>query len=138
MMRELCLSMVLLLLPAALRAGTGNDVIEASGVKGGLVVHVGCGSGELTAGLCAGDSFVVQGLAADPADVKKARRYISSEGLYGRVSARHWDGKRLPYADGLVNLVVCSAPGMPCPAVAGSSSKPRTSFCAALAKARSL
>ena len=116
MMRELCLSMVLLLLPAALRAGTGNDVIEASGVKGGLVVHVGCGSGELTAGLCAGDSFVVQGLAADPADVKKARRYISSEGLYGRVSARHWDGKRLPYADGLVNLVVCSAPGMPCPA----------------------
>jgi hypothetical protein len=41
------------------------DVLKASGVQGGLVVHVGCGNGKLTAALRTGDSFIVHGLDAD-------------------------------------------------------------------------
>lgn len=37
------------------------DILEAAGVKGGLVVHVGCGDGRLTGALRASDSFMVEG-----------------------------------------------------------------------------
>jgi outer membrane protein assembly factor BamB len=77
--------------------------LTASGVKGGLVVHLGCGDGKLTAALCANDSFLVHGLDAD---VTAAGKHIQSLGLYGKVSAEKWSGERLPYADNLVNLIV--------------------------------
>jgi len=96
---------------------TARDILEAAGVKGGLVVHLGCGDGKLTAGLCATDSYLVHGLDTDAANVEAARKHIRSQGLYGRVSVERLPGKRLPYADNLVNLVVAEglgpgAPGM--------------------------
>ena len=98
-------------LSAAAETG-GKALVALSGIKGGLVVHVGCGDGKLTAELAASGSFVVQGLDTNAANVTKARRHISSRGLYGRVSAVQWDGKRLPYADNLVNLIIGSANGV--------------------------
>lgn len=83
-----------------------SDILERSGVQGGLIVHVGCGDGALTAALQAGDNFVVQGLDVDPTTVEQARANIRSKGLYGPVSVTRFDGKCLPYADNLVNLVV--------------------------------
>ncbi|MCX7049070.1 MAG: PQQ-binding-like beta-propeller repeat protein [Candidatus Sumerlaeota bacterium] len=83
-----------------------KQILDASGVKGGLIVHVGCGDGKLTAALKAGDGWLVQGLDADPANVEKARKQIQSLGLYGPVSVDRFDGKHLPYAENLVNLVV--------------------------------
>jgi len=95
---------------AAMQAAAENEasrILDAAGVKGGLVVHIGCGDGRLTAALRAGDAYVVHGLDADAANVEKARTHIRSLDLYGRVSAEHWaDAARLPYADNLVNLVV--------------------------------
>ena len=91
------------------RAAVGEparDILDATGVKGGLVVHLGCGDGELTAALRANDSFLVRGLDADAANVEKAREHIRKLGLYGKVSAARFAGKRLPYADNLVNLLV--------------------------------
>jgi len=82
------------------------DILAATGVKGGLIVHVGCGSGRLTAALRANDSFMVQGLATDAADVDKARAYLQAEGVYGAVTIDRITGGRLPYIDNLVNLVV--------------------------------
>ncbi len=32
-------------------------ILKATGVKGGLIVHIGCGDGKLTAALRAGDSY---------------------------------------------------------------------------------
>jgi outer membrane protein assembly factor BamB len=71
-----------------------------------LVIHVGCGNGELTAALCANDSYVVHGLDANAKNIDAARKHIRAIGLYGKVSVEQWTGKRLPYADNLANLVV--------------------------------
>jgi len=84
-----------------------RQILDATGVRGGLVVHVGCGDGRLTAALHAGDGYLVHGLDADAADVAAARAYLRSEGLYGPVAVQQWtDTARLPYADNLVNLLV--------------------------------
>ncbi|MBL7133685.1 MAG: PQQ-binding-like beta-propeller repeat protein [Phycisphaerae bacterium] len=102
-------TLVLSLTPVAATDAPGakaRSILGAAGVKGGLVVHLGCGNGKLTAALHAGDAFLVHGLDADAANVDAARRHIRSLGLYGKVSAARLSGKALPYADDLVNLVV--------------------------------
>jgi len=83
-----------------------NNILEATGVKGGLIVHIGCGDGKLTVALCASDSYLVHGLDRDAKNIEKARKHIRSLGLYGKVSVERFAGRRLPYTDNLVNLVV--------------------------------
>lgn len=83
-----------------------QQILKTTGVTGGVIVHLGCGDGQLTAALRAGDGFLVQGLHADAKNVEAARQHIQSLGLYGNVSVRQWSGKRLPYVDNLINLVV--------------------------------
>jgi len=83
-----------------------TEILDATGVKGGLVVHVGCGDGTLTAALHASDSYLVHGLDASAKNVRTAREYIRSLGLYGVVSVDQLPGGRLPYIDNLVNLLV--------------------------------
>lgn len=78
-------------------------ILSAAGVQGGLVVHLGCGNGKLTAALHANDSFLVHGLDED---VTAARQTIRALGLHGPVSVQKWADNRLPYVDNLVNLVV--------------------------------
>ena len=92
-------------------ADVARQILEATGVKGGLIVHLGCGEGRLTAALRANESIVVHGLDADAADVAKARANARKLGVYGPVSIERFGGKRLPYADNLVNLVVSSGKG---------------------------
>lgn len=81
-------------------------ILDDTGVKGGLIVHIGCGDGKLTAALRADDGFLVHGLDTDADDVEQAREHIRSLKLYGKVSVETWGGDRLPYIDNLVNLVV--------------------------------
>jgi len=81
-------------------------ILRATGVRGGLIVHVGCGDGKLTAALRAGDGCLVHGLDTDAKTVAAARAHIQSRGLYGPVSVDTFDGRNLPYADNLVRLVV--------------------------------
>jgi outer membrane protein assembly factor BamB len=88
-----------------------DTILQDSGVKGGLVVHVGATDGKLTAALGAKKQYVVQGLSADAAAVKTARDFIKDRGLYGRVSVRQWSGSHLPYGDGIVNLIVIRGEG---------------------------
>jgi outer membrane protein assembly factor BamB len=87
-------------------AATAKEVLAAAGTRGGLIVHVGCGDGRLTAALRANDSYLVHGLAAAEAQVAEARETVRKLGLYGAVSIDRLPGKRLPYIDNLVNLVV--------------------------------
>jgi len=104
-----CITAIIILaltLPGALGAEQAQQILDAAGVKGGLIVHIGCGDGKLTAALCANDNLLVHGLDANAKAVEKAREHIRSLGLYGRISVEHWKGPRLPYADNLVNLVV--------------------------------
>jgi len=82
-------------------------LLDDTGVKGGLIVHIGCGDGTLTAALRANDSYLVHGLDADAANIEKARATIRAAGVYGPVSVAYWPDKAcLPYADNLVNLLV--------------------------------
>ena len=85
-----------------------QSLLSSTNVSGGLIVHVGCGDGRLTAALRASEQYLVHGLDADPANVEKARQHIRSCGLYGPVSVDVLPGAQLPYADNLVNLVVVS------------------------------
>jgi outer membrane protein assembly factor BamB len=87
-------------------ADAAKDILDAAGIQGGLIVHIGCGDGKLTAALRTGEGFLVHGLDADAGNVQKARDYVQSLGCYGDVSIDQLDGQRLPYVDGLVNLIV--------------------------------
>jgi outer membrane protein assembly factor BamB len=83
-----------------------REILSATGVKGGLVVHLGCGDGRLTAALRANDSYLVHGLDGDARNVATAREHVRSLGLYGSVSVDQLGGERLPYIDNLVSLLV--------------------------------
>jgi len=112
MKKTLLVSIAMLLsLQSASSGQDGARIIKDSGVRGGVVVHLGCGDGKLTASLLAGDSFVVHGLDSDAANVAKARANIRQAGVYGKVSVVQWDKATLPYADNLVNLLVADNPG---------------------------
>ncbi len=83
-----------------------QQILKACNIQGGLIVHIGCGDGRLTAALHAGDSFLVHGLDSSENRVQDARTYLQSLGIYGVVSVEKLQGDRLPYIDNLVNLVV--------------------------------
>ncbi len=85
---------------------TAREILAATGVKGGLVVHLGCGDGKLTAALRANDRYLVHGLDTDAENVARVREYLRSIDVYGPVSVEVLRGPRLPYIDNLVNLVV--------------------------------
>ncbi len=107
---------VLLLSVAVLRAADTADqapqglsvrqILDATGIKGGLVVHVGCGDGKLTAALRSNDSYIVHGLAATADELATARQTVRAAGAYGKVSIDRLSGRGLPYSDNVVNLVV--------------------------------
>jgi len=83
-----------------------QQILDIAGVHGGLAAHIGCGDGKLTAALRADERWLVHGLSVNTDDVAAARQYVRSQGIYGPVSIDVFDGVHLPYADGLVNLVV--------------------------------
>ncbi len=88
-----------------------QQIIETAGVRGGLIVHFGCGDGKLTVALRTNEAYLVHGLDADAGNVEEARATIRAAGLYGPVSAQQFVGRRLPYADTLVNLLVAEELG---------------------------
>jgi outer membrane protein assembly factor BamB len=91
---------------SSIQENKAHKILNTTDVKGGMIVHLGCGDGKLTAALYANDSYLVHGLDEDVKDIDQARKYIESLGLYGKVSVDHFEGRRLPYIDNLVNLVV--------------------------------
>ncbi|HUV62971.1 MAG TPA: PQQ-binding-like beta-propeller repeat protein, partial [Sedimentisphaerales bacterium] len=112
-----CGLLVVCLLVAAAQAGQDSvaaqakEILDIAGVPGGIVVHLGCGDGKLTAALRANDSYTVVGLEADAAKVGQARKYIQEQGIYGDVSVEQHSGQVLAYTDNLINLVVVQDAG---------------------------
>jgi len=91
---------------SATKAQDAGQILEASGIRGGLVVVIGCDSPALLAQLRAGGSYLVHGLDRDPEKVAAARTYLAEKGLYGPVTAARWNGMQLPLVDHVVNLIV--------------------------------
>jgi len=83
-----------------------RQIFETTGVRGGLVVHLGCGDGKLTAALRPNDSFEVHGLDRKDENIAAARDFLTQQGNYGEISVERLDGAQLPYIDNLVNLLV--------------------------------
>lgn len=88
--------------------GLAELILESSGFCGGLVVHVDCGDGQLTAELKANDHTIVHGLAGNGADELAARAHIRTIGAYGPVSVELWKSPSLPYSNNMVNLLVAA------------------------------
>jgi outer membrane protein assembly factor BamB len=94
---------------SAADAPSGAEILRAAGVSRGLIVHLGCGDGRLTADLRVSENCIVHGLDADPHNIQEARDHLRELGVHGPVSVERWQGQRLPYTDNLVNLLVASA-----------------------------
>ena len=109
--RRIVLSFLsVVLISSICRADQADEIIKAAGIRGGFIVHLDCGRGELTAALGRSGRFVVRGLARSDDAVAEARRHVLAKGIYGRTSIGAWDGKSLPFMDNLVNLIVCDKP----------------------------
>ena len=88
-----------------------RELLTQSGVKGGLIVHLGCGDGSRTVPLHVGPQYVVQGLDQDASQVAAARKFVASKSIDGAVCFDRWDGRHLPYAENLVNLIIAEDSG---------------------------
>ena len=90
----------------AAETGVPEQLVAQSGVRGGLVVHVAAGDIQQTAAIRVNDRFLVQRLDTDAQRISEARKQLRQKGLSGLVTVIAWRGKRLPYADNLVNLLI--------------------------------
>ena len=98
---------LLFAIAAVLHAQTAEQLKEATGIRSGLAVHLGCGDGTLARDLAKEGRFLVQGLTVDPAVVRKARNANEKEGLAGLVTVIDFSNfHRLPYNDNMVDLIV--------------------------------
>ncbi len=104
------LVLFLSLISMSVLAGSATDIITQTGIKGGLIVHLGCGDGTFTSSLLVNDRYLVHGLDINQNNINKARKHIRSKEIYGKVSVDFFDGKHLPYTDNLVNLVISNNP----------------------------
>lgn len=107
-MRQIVLAVAVWVAGAAVHAAAPGEAewLKASGVQAGLCVDLGPRDAGRMIALGKRGGFLVQGLASDAARVDAVREAIRQAGLYGRVSVELCDLRALPYADGLVNLVV--------------------------------
>ncbi|MFT5470511.1 MAG: outer membrane protein assembly factor BamB [Verrucomicrobiales bacterium] len=79
-----------------------EKILRSIKASGGFVVHLGSGDGKLTNAL-GREGFVVHGLDRRAENIAEARKNIEN---YGTVSVEQLLGDRLPYLDGIVNLIV--------------------------------
>jgi len=87
-------------------AVNGERILADSGFHGGLIVHVGLRDAALALSLAEGPNHLVHGLVRDLDVLKEVRKQIRDAHMYGRVSAMLWQSPFLPYADGMVNLLL--------------------------------
>jgi len=75
-------------------------------VPGGLIVCVGEDAAQQVSNDWKIPGRIFQCLETDAAKVSKLRKQIQDAGLYGKVTARTFDGAKLPFIDNTVNLLV--------------------------------
>ncbi len=92
-------------------AGDFSRLLSHSGIRGGVVVCLGCADARRIASLYAGDSRVVHALLREADQVQAVRATLRQEGCYGPVSVERLTGIGLPYRDNLINLVIVEHPG---------------------------
>ena len=95
---------------AADEVAARNAYLDLLGITAGeRVLDVGCGSGAVTREIArrVGSRGVAVGLDPSPALLAVARELAKEAGVGERVEFREGDARRLPFADGLFDVVVC-------------------------------
>lgn len=101
-----CLASLCSNVAANIPAADAEQILKESGFTGGFVVHVGCGTAELTEKLRTSSFGTVHGLDRDADAIRTARIRLREQGKYGPVAVDVWKGDRLPYVDNLITLLV--------------------------------
>ena len=88
-------------------AGSGKEIVTATGRSCGVLVLVGSGGTDMAIELVKNGRFVSRILCASDRDVSATRARIHRAGLYGeQLAAIEWDGSHLPFGDRIVDLLV--------------------------------
>ena len=88
--------------------------LKEAGLQRGVCVQIGGGDGRATIELSQSGKNIVHRLEHDPKQLQSVRDMVRKQGLYGRIAVVHWTGKKLPYADNLINFILAdTANGIP-------------------------
>ncbi len=82
------------------------SLAELAEIPGGLAVEVGAIDAKLCLALAKTDRWITLVLARCSADADKIRSSVHAAGCAGLVTVGVWDGKKLPLADHMANLIV--------------------------------
>ncbi len=100
-------SLLMVLSVCAFAGGTADQIRSKCGFSGGIIVHLDSNGSKLSADLAEGENVQLQVLESSDEALAATRKLLFSNGSYGQSSAMSYDGKLLPYADNLINLIVC-------------------------------
>ena len=114
MKRELCVSFFLpilfcaevLIAPTSAAGETGRELLDLSGIKGGLIVYLNGSDEVATADLLVAEQYRVQALFSDEQQVQSARAKVQARGCCDLVWVKRLCGTSMPYVDNLVNLII--------------------------------
>lgn len=91
------------------QADSDEALMAEVGQIRGLAAVVDCNDEALVRALVARSGMTVHALEADADRAEALRESLEQAGLIGRMSVALWDGRSLPYASNLVNLLVLPA-----------------------------
>jgi len=86
-------------------------MLRATDFTGGLIVHIGCKTGELATALAAKENLFVYGLDADEANVVAARQHAAALNRSSRVAFELLRSDTLPFIPNIANLVIADDGG---------------------------
>lgn len=88
------------------RMNAEDKFVEQFKFSGGIVVAIDFDDGKFISDLATDRPFIIHALLSDEDRVAAVREAIREAGVYGKVSCDLYNGRDLPYVDGLVNLVL--------------------------------
>jgi outer membrane protein assembly factor BamB len=87
-----------------------EQILTKSGVRHGVCIDVDCETGRLALELAKQSDLQIIGLNADADEIREARRFLHSEGMYGtRVTIQYADPSARSYPTHVANLVLSSS-----------------------------
>jgi len=89
-------------------ADSADEVLKKYNSSGGIIVQIGV---ENPQGLIqySNKNFTIQGLDTNQKNVDKAKKFLKDKSLYGDISIKLFDGKKLPYINNLINMIICES-----------------------------
>jgi len=82
-----------------------RDILQASGISGGLVVVIDWREESLLAELARAGPFLIHALIREESKIAEARQAVLELGVGEKVTVEEFTAERLPYIDNLVDLI---------------------------------